>query len=565
MEPILNLALIEQGLRLEGDQRFEEQPWLEESRHHRKAFWRDMKRSLDELYGFHGASTLFSTYDFYHDITQRNRANPVPAISWVDSDGGLREISYAELGRAADIKAARWARQGLVPGQTVCLVRFEGVELASDLLAGLKSGAVISLLPPWGRHFLQARLEQLQPDYITAEPASYPLLNAWMDSVLSDEAEGMPPVPQFFHGYPAGDPVFRLFPRGSSASLVPVDISSEAAYLSALRDGLISLGLRPGKVYAAPGFHLLETQPALLLVGLLCGASWCHLRPGDLVSDAGLMDGRPITAFGVSCRVREMLLDTSYPLDGRWESWFRNPAESFDLDRWQLFVRRLHLDRSFAFNLRWDAALGGCSLVSARRQGTAHMMVLPPAGCGWSLGAPGLQNPMPGGALSLSLPGAPEDLMHPAGSMLTSHRHEWLFTGVDGVSRHGAVYPVDELLTVLRDGFASVDLFFSIVACPRSDRPDGCCLVLLVFTGLGPEAHPPTLEEDSRALIAREMGDEFQPDTVVSVPLIPRLLSDRKVDHAWCRDQYLSGFLAKRAQGEVFRCLTALRAFLMQG
>lgn len=564
MDPSLNPDLIESGLRLDAGQFFEKQPWLEESRNSPTDFWRGLKNAFDSLYTIGGATSLFRKYDFFHDIIQRNRNNPAPALCWYDSGVGMKEMSYAELGSVAEAKIAKWARLGVQPGQTLCIIRPMGVDLASDLLAGLKTGVVLSFLPPWGRAFLQGRLDVLQPDHISAEQTLFPVLNAWRDVVLPEEVDptAAPVAQTYFHGYPAGETAFRLFGRSSSAGVNPVEISCDAAYLTALRDGVLGLGLRPGKTYAAPGFHFLETQPAMLLAGLLCGATFLHLRPKEIAAGLEYMGSRPIKTFGVSCSVRDLLLKTPVDLGGRWESWFRNPSESYDLETWQLFVRNLNLANAFAFNLRWDAALGGCSLISARRKGSAHMNVLPPPGCAWTLGNPGeagLKGPLEAGSLCMALPAAPDDDLKDTCCMLMANRQEWLFTGVKGLSLHGACYPADELLATLLARVSFSDLYFSIADFSRADQQGGSSVVLLVFTGRRKEVHKAALEAQIYTVIAQEMGVEFKPHLVAFFPLFPRFAEGQQVDHGWARSQYLSGFLGFRAQREIFQCITRLR------
>lgn len=568
MDPSLNPELMESGLRLDGERFFEKLPWLEESHTNPTDFWRGLKNAVDSLYTIGGATSLFRKYDFFHDIIQRNRNNPAPALCWYDSAVGMKEISYAELGRVAEAKVVTWARLGVQPGQTLCIIRPVGVDLVSDLLAGLKTGVVLSFLPPWGRAFLQRRLDVLQPHHISADQALFPVLSSWRDAVLPEEADATEaPVAQaYFHGYPAGEALFRLFGRSSSAELTPVDISCDAAYLSALRDGVLSLGLRPGKTYAAPDFHFLETQPAMLLAGLLSGATFLHLRPKEIAAGLEHMGSRPITTFGVSSSVRDLLLTAPVDLEGRWVSWFRNPAESFDLQPWQFFVRNLNLANSFAFNLRWDAALGGCSLLSARRKGSVHMNVLPPPGCAWALGNPaevGMKGPLDAGSLCLSLPGEPDDDLKDTACMLVPHRQEWLLTGLKGVSLHGACYPTEEILATLHARVSFSGLFFSITDVSRSEQQGGSSVVLLVFTGRRTDVHQAALESDIQAVIAQEVGDEFKPSLVTFFPLFPRFSSGQNVDHAWVRSQYLSGVLGFRAQGEVYRCITRLRRLTM--
>ncbi|MCJ7618491.1 MAG: hypothetical protein MUO43_18365, partial [Desulfobacterales bacterium] len=387
MPQILNIDLIENDLRLGGQQPCGKLEWLEEGHRNTQDFWRALKSTHDSFFDISGASVLFNKYNFYHDIITRNRNNTAPALCLYDLAAGFREISYSQLGSMASAKASVWARLGLHPEESLCIIRPMGLDLAIDLLAALKTGLKVSFLPPQGKSFLERRLEALKPDHIVIDEQHLSLLTAWSDKVLTEVRAGKDTQLglERFYVYPAGQAVFSCFDPCSHKPWLPMDITSDAAYLCGLSDGIIALGLRPGQVYAAPGFHLLETQPALLLAGLFCGATYLHLLPEDIAADPELVTRRSIKAFGMSKRVRDILLENPVNINNAWEGWFRNPAESSDMEQWQLFVRDLKLENVYAFNLKCDIMFGGCSFFSVRRKGMAHMNVLPAPGRAWSL------------------------------------------------------------------------------------------------------------------------------------------------------------------------------------
>jgi hypothetical protein len=53
------------------------------------------------------------------------------------------------------------------------------------------------------------------------------------------------------------------------------------------------------------------------------------------------------------------------------------------------------------------------------------------------------------------------------------------------------------------------------------------------------------------------MGEGFVPDRIEVFPLRPRFI-DGRVDTAWCRSEYLSGNLGKKARSELFVSLARL-------
>ena len=569
MPQILNTDLIENDLRLDGQQPCGKMEWLEESHLNAHDFWRALKSTHDSFFDISGASVLFNKYNFYHDIITRNRNNTAPALCWYDLADGFMEISYGDLGTMAAAKANVWAHLGLHPEKTLCIIRDMGLDLTVDLLAALKTGCMISFLPPQGKGFLERRLKELKPDHIVIDEQYLSLLPAWTEHVLTENQaeEGAHRESERFYVYPSGQAVFSCFDPCSDTPWLPVDITSDAAYLCALRDGIIGLGLAPGQVYAAPGFHLLENQPALLLAGLLCGATYLHLLPKDIAANTELVTQHSIKAFGVSKRVRDILLESPADAGNSWECWFRNPAESSDMEQWQLFVRDLKLENAYSFNLKWDATLGGCSFFSVRRKGMAHMNVLPAPGSAWMLADPsGGDSEAVGdsGVFCISAPGAQEEEMRATAGIIAGNRGEWIFAATNIISREGRAYPVDEILETLLKMQARFTFWCSITEVPLADAGSGSRIVLLVFTGGRTDIDEAVLMSKIREVIAEEMGDEFQPDRIVFFPLYPRFLSGMGVDHDWCGSRYLAGVLFRRSRGELFRCITRLRACIFQ-
>lgn len=564
----LNTVLIENNLRLDGQQPCGKLKWLEEGYRNTQDFWHALKSAHGSRFGMPGTSSLFSRYNFYHDIISGNLNNTAPALCWYDLTAGFKEISYGDLGAMAAAKASTWTRLGLCPKETLCIIRHMGLDLAVDLLAALKTGTKVSFLPPQGKGFLKRRLEVLKPDHIVIDEQYLSLLSAWSKQVLAEghAVDGAHPGLERFYVYPSGQAVFSCFDPCSHMPWVPTDITSDAAYLCALRDGMIGMGLGPGQIYAAPGFNLLETQPALFLSGLLCGATYLHLLPEDIAANQELVTQYSIKAFGVSKRVRDILLKSPVDAGNSWECWFRNPAESFDMEQWQLFVRNLKLENAYSFNLKWDASLGGCSFFSVRRKGMAHMNVLPAPGSAWMLADPsgGAEAVGDSGVFCISAPGAQEEEMKATAGIIAGNRGEWIFAGTNIISREGRTYPVDEILETLLEMQTRFTFWCSIAEVPLADAGSGSRIVLLVFTGGRTDIDEAILMSEIRKAIAEEMGDEFQPNRIVFFPLYPRFQSDMEVDHDWCRSLYLTGALFRRSRGEFFCCITRLRSCILQ-
>lgn len=568
MPLILEAAAIENSLRLEGQRPYARLEWLEESYGGTESFWQALKKTSDARFSVPSVSSIFSKYGFYHDIIVRNLNNPAPALSWHDVASGFRKISYRELGAMADTKAGSWIRLGVKPGHALCIIRAMCPELIFEMLAALKIGCVLSFLPPQGKGFLKKRLDALQPDHIVVDTIHRSLLSEWSEKVLTEDTlrDVISPQRERFFMYSSGQTVFRSFNPCGYEPHVPSDVACDAAYLCALRDGIIALGLGPGHVYAAPGFHCMEAIPPLLLAGLLCGATYLHLSPKVIAARPELVIQQPIKAFGVSKKVRDILLEKQVQAGDSWECWFRNPAESQDLDQWHYFIKRLKLENAYAFNLRWDAALGGCALFSIRRKGMAHMNVMPAPGSAWCLGdLSGVEMGSSAdiGTFTVSAPGTSGDEMRGTADVIARNRQEWIFAGLNVFNKEGRTYPVSEILDSLRNMGVRYSFFSSFVDIPRIDPGSGHRGVLMIFRGAKAGFDDAVLLSHIRSLITQEMGDEFQPDEIEIFPLYPRFLQGVEVDHQWCRSQYLTGSLFRRSRGEIFQCITQLRECIM--
>lgn len=540
--------------------------WLEESYQDPKGFWLTIKQAQDASLPWPGKSSPFEHYDFYHDIIIRNQDNMAPALRCYDPLAGWQEISYAELGAIAARKETIWMRSGVQPNQTVCIVLPLGVKYVASFLTAMKIGLIVSCLPPQGKLFLQNRLEALDPDYIVTDDLYVALLPAWHSRILPEDTVGedIHINPEHSHTYPSGAIFGRCFDPSSETSHLPKELTSDAAYLSPLRDGMLALGLqRPGQILAAPGFHFLETQPGLLLAVLLNGGTYLMIEPDDVAKNPELLNEHSIHTMGVSAQIRDVLLKKPVAFSEPWNFWFRNPAESSDMEQWHSFIQTLGLKEVFCGNVKWDAASGGCSLFSVKRKGQAHFNVLPSAGIPWCLTdlAGGEHESLAGcGLFSTCIIGKGNGEKTTTASILAKNKSSWLFVGSRMSGKAGRHYPQAEIQEAMR--ILPYGSQCTIVEVPLVETGSGSAFDLLVFTGGITEDRSARATKEMMHVIEREMGKEFLPDRIHFFPLCPRRDADGNVDHAWCQDQYLTGGLMRKSQDETYRCLAQLRKCL---
>ncbi|MEN6439485.1 MAG: hypothetical protein ABFD97_13000 [Syntrophobacter sp.] len=555
----LDLSLIEKDLVREAREPAGPMRWLRESYEAPDAFWPALLSSNGTFFAWPCKSRFGGNYDFFHDIFARNRQNPSPAFRWHEEGGGWRELGYAQLGRLAAGKAALWASLGAVAGGKLCIVSQINEQFLISLLAALKIGLVVSILPPRGGAFLRRRIDAVVPDFIWASEEHAPLLAEYRNILLSESATGkIEDNDARSHSYRGSEAFALCFDPSSAEPHVPRELSAESAYLGAVRDGMIALGLKPGLGVAAPGFCIMETQPAMLLACLLNGATYVHLTEHDLSRTPGLLTEQPLKAVGVTEFTREKLLRARVEIGKNWDFWFRDPAESQNIVAWNEFAEVMKLHDVFSGNQRWNASLGGCILFSVRRKGSPHLNILPAAGVPWHLTDPadeGRYSLWSHGWFSVQARGAEKDGIT-AGGMLTEDRNEWIFVRPVFAGRAGKCYPAREVLEAL-SGIAHGSSC-SLVEVPASRSDGSSIFVLLVFAG-GGRVSEASICEGIRMRIFRELGKEFLPDAIRVITLHPRRREDGSIDHEWCGKEYLSGGLTRRERGEVYQRITELR------
>ena len=213
-----------------------------------------------------------------------------------------------------------------------------------------------------------------------------------------------------------------------------------------------------------------------------------------------------------------------------------------------------------AVNLKWDAALGGCSLFSSKIKGKAHLRILPSAGISWSLMDPagsGQESFTDYGVFSVVSAGQETEDQTATSSLITRNGNEWLFTGSSVAGRYGRHYPVEEVLETIQD-VPNCSLC-SMAKLPAPRMAGDHIFVLLVFTNNTAGVDEAKTVKEIRNTLVRDMGEEFLPDRILFYPLYPRRDPDKKIDHEWCHSQFITGGLLRKSKDELYRCITMIR------
>ncbi|NOQ35098.1 MAG: AMP-binding protein [Methylococcaceae bacterium] len=246
-----NIAAFEASLWREEKGLFTDVAWLELSWKEPIQFWRGLHDYWKQQQAVQTKSMSLESYDFYHDLLIKPKAETTLAYVWFD--GELWETwSYAELRQAVDSLAASWEQAGVQAEETLAILHQQGPQRITAILAGLRLGLLITLLPPQGDSFVQHRLENLEPQWLVMDQLyRHRLAKNWQEQTLPDKLSSSPPMRQPYL-YPAKAIVLQSFDPTSLTPDIPCLVDADTLYLGALRDGIFALGLKAGQACAAP-------------------------------------------------------------------------------------------------------------------------------------------------------------------------------------------------------------------------------------------------------------------------------------------------------------------------
>lgn len=547
---IAEFAAIEASLWHEDQFESADLAWLDLSWKDPAHFWKGLHAYWKQQQAVQTKSTVLSCYDFYTDLVVRQTHRTTPAYRWFDGEI-WKSWSYAELEQTVNGLAAAWEVIGVQPGEILAILHPPGPDWLMALLAGLRLGLVISLLPPQGNAFVQRRLENLAPQWLAMDQLYRHRLAAdWQEITLPNNRSSSPPIrqPYLYRGI---EVIAQCFDPTSPSPDLPLPVAAETLYLGALRDGILALGIKPGLTCAAPGWHSMESQPALLLAVLLNGGTWAHIDFAHLEKQPARLLEQQIDVLGVSRHLREVLQQNPLPGEKSWRYWFRQPAESSDLRLWQNFVQKQQLQMSYCGTLLWNATMGGAIFFSTKCRGQPHHQAIPAAGMVWQFGMvvdPELPCLDGSGRIALGKQEEGEMVWTATPHILALYINSWHYLGNYPRGRAGRTYPRQEIMAILSD----CEFYLALIESPVAGGDADPRQVLLVFGE----------NVDTKALLTRietELGSEFLPDRIEVLPLLPKRNEEGGADREWCQFHYLTGELYRRQRGAIYRCLSELK------
>jgi hypothetical protein len=550
------------------------------------AFWAQLGPELVAEAPGVSKSAVFEWYNLFHEFGQRHaQAGRVVHLDY-NLGTGFSTRSYATLTERAQALAGAWRRRGVLPGAAVCIILNLSTAYLTCLFAAFYCGATLTILPPEGRSFVQRALLALGKAHSSnprapAPPQLFVVAGTKAKSwVMEDESlelldweidaplDGTPPFEP--HRYAAAAAAVRLFSPVSEAWDLPVLLSADQLYLSALRDGLLLLGLKPGQGLSAPGFCEVQHKPGLLFATLAAGAHWVEIGMDEAGDGSVLFEGK-VDVLGVGAKLRDLLGQRGALPRGRVTHWFRDLAEDDDVTAWTRFEGIMA--KAGAVGAKWlaNSAAGGSLMFSPWAAApmksavwrTPGVMCVPTEPNGTSMEPLGelallcpieKPKPTPTGWHEL----APSALGRPVVALAT-HRDIWM-TNL-GSHRRGTVLPERQIEELLQAFFPDAVRAAVLVVLPRRSEGKGQRVALLVYAW--PESGVHLDAQGVSQLLRVELGQERQPDQVEIHFLNPKLvkpkLGSTEIDRPGCASQLISGTLwGKNRHPLVFQAFAAL-------
>lgn len=535
--------------------------WIEESYQSPETFWRTIFDFFTAKNSLQSKSFPYEHYDLYHDLIICNIERTTPAFTYY-KDNTWQDISYSQLDLEVEHTIATWMSQGVEKEQNICTILPVGKKFLVSLLAALKMGVQFSCLPPLGKHFLKTRLTELGPDFIVTDYIYIPLIKDFEEAVLQEDIEITVTPEEYSHTYISGTTFGNLFDPLSQNTHIPKSVLCDDIYLKAIRDGILTFSLKGGDTFIAPGFHLLQYQPALLLTTLLHGATYIHLELDDFENNANILDGLELNTIGVTIEFIKILLKHEKKL--QCNLCFRNIAGSASWEHWTRFFEEIIDKKTPVCNILYRSIEGGAVLFSRKFQERLSTFVYPAPGTKWlfsALPSPGQQS-FDNFGLYYDENHLEEDNSPVVGIILIKIEDKYLYNGLVEQRKEGRTYPAFEITEVIKNFDFVND---SIIVSSTTSQANTCKFTLVIFTGYIEEEFFKENKDNWATEILNSidyyMGKEFLPDMIEFYPLYPKKEED-ETDYKWCKLQYTKGMLHKKSKDNITKTLTQLRSLL---
>ncbi|MFO0660571.1 MAG: AMP-binding protein [Polyangiaceae bacterium] len=525
------------------------------------ATWSSPAKFYEGLYASFGArrgavfkSRPGSAHDLYHECVSAHLGKRRTAL--IGREGvGFDRVSYETLHARCNALSAAWLDLGVEPERVVAIVLPTGIDQAVALLTAFRMGLVVSVIPPWGPSFVRDALTKIQPE-LTVSSGRHGALPAGLQATqLPVSAGSRVTGTAGSFTYAAGKVAAKLLAPFGTTEDGTTEVEASVLLDGAVRDAALVYALEPSDVVSAPSFEPMQHDLCLLLSTLVAGATFASLTEADLASEPGILGAHKVSVLGLTRKSRDVLMSTKGGLGASVRSWFRSLTDVIEPDRWDAFFRAVPDRKQPGFGVVTSSTSGGVSLFSAPSFEAPSLKVWPAPGRVWQLSNPAAGDlPAIGESGVFTLMNGDEGEVSAVQAVIGRWGDAYAYAGSLDIGPDAHPYPFSLLEEVVtRVGDVKYASAFDVPGRWVNDARGGVWLFVEPPVGDEPGVDLGQIKTE----ITRELGVRFLPERIETVPLRPRIVKG-EVDRAWCRSQYLTGVMRRKARSEAFRLIGRL-------
>ncbi len=543
--------------------------WMETTFANPAPFWSSLIALQKTVSPKPPESVLGTQYDFYHDCVTRHIESNA-ALIHVEESGFVQTWTFKKLHRHVNFQVKAWLKNSVKTGNLVVILMPVGIPFLIALLTALRLGLIICFLPVdslfLGKDHLTALLEEIDPDFVITLPGDSLVPKDLCPSIVIDNLaeDDINHEPASF-AYPS-DQIMQLslaLYRKEPYCILPLD--AHTTYMHALRDGLLTLNLKPGMTHGTAHSCPIRCEPCSTLMTLLAGATLALISEAELIKDPEIIKGEKFNLLEIS-PANQKLWSKNPGAPKQLKGFYKTPLHHHH-HAWRYFVQSNKLEEIPAFHLLMDNSLGGVLFFSKPTTKDLDYFMKPSLGTPWSfkdINGSGQDSIKGFGLISLTTSCKENNEMQ-SNLLVSQIDKNHLISSALLPSREGVTVPIE----LIEETAAELDFVESciLITFPKMGEVSHHQFILLVFVNPAKKDIPTELKQEWNsqvsAQISNRIGAVFIPEFIEYYPLIPKM-NDSLPDRNWCIEQYNRGMLSKKKSLQIYQVLNMLKQNIIE-
>ena len=529
-------------------------------------FWAELLAYQESVTGLPIHSSFEDQYDFYYDCVIRHIESKRAVLKIFKKDSEVESWTYEELHRCVNYQIKKWKDYSLLPGQLVAIVAPPGFYFLIALFTSLRLGLQFCYLPTnspsLAKKEIVRLIEELKPNLLvttleddTFISCKYPTLV--LNEIRQDEQNYHPTS----YSYPAKELIQKSLSTYTQNIDVPLSLDANTTYLHALRDGLITLNLKPGMSWASPLSCPIQTKPCTTFMTLLSGATLVEVSDDAINEIPTLLKDKKIDIIGISDPLERLWSKEPGLPTIQLKCCYKNPLTS-NSQRWKSFREQNKIEKIPTCNLVIDNSRGGITLFSKPSIDNLDFFIRPSLGTPWSLTQlNGSGDPSLDGFGIFHLHAGRKSNTKESNFILAQIGNEWIISSTVVPCRDGNMFPIKKVEEVVNAiSFVEACMIYTL---PQTGRVASHLFLLLVFINLKKDQEKDSLAKEIFFQIENNIGSAFLPSRIEYYPLYPKM-EDGTIDRNWCSSQYAEGLLSRKKNMEIYQILGTLKMLMRE-